>query len=584
MRLSVASVGPFLLPLALAAGAVWLGARKPATGFDERLRPLPGTLRVSIPTNPPNLDPVEATDTTSDGILERLAGTLIKYDPKLELVPDLAEAMPDVSEDGRTYTFRLRRGVMFHPWTDLGGRSHPSREVVAEDVRYSLTRLLEPWSKRAWLLDAVEGMAEARKALSGKRDRHDVSHPAFAGIEAPDPRTVRIRLAERNRYFPYFLAMNNTMVVPREAVAALGLRFGRQPVGTGPFRLVEWRDNHKVVFERFEGYHGKKPSLERVVVYVMPDQETTFQAYLNGDLEVIQAPDGKVRSIRDSNLGPQLTLNPLGDTRFHCINMERPPLGGNTEKADPPVPMTPADKERARKLRQAFNWAIDREFLVREVIEGRGVPLKGVLSPSIRGYDPDLRGYGYDPEKAKGLLAEAGYPGGKGLPVFEYHFNSQSPNPAIAQAIQEMLRRVGIETTLKQMDWGAYQNFVDEGKATFFRMGWIMDYPEAENFLYVLFHSKFLGSDGNYARTQNPEIDALLEKARAAPTLEEEMRLWRAAERGIVDEAPWVFLYSSATALLVKPYVKGVVFTPMDSGPEIQQVDLVEVRVDAGEP
>lgn len=584
MKASIGTAGPFLLPLAIAAGAVWLGGLKPATGFDDRQRPIPGTFRIAIPTNPPNLDPVEATDTTSDGILERMASTLVKYDPLLQLVPDLAEAMPEVSEDGRTFTFRLRRGVMFHPWTGLDGRTHPSRELLAEDVRYSLTRLLEPWSKRAWLLDAVEGVAEARKALSGKKDRRDVGQPPVAGIEIPEPYTVRIRLSERSRYFLYFLAMNNAMIVPKEAVADLGLRFGRQPVSSGPFRLVEWRDNHKVTFERFDGYFGRKPLLDRIVFYVIPDQETAFQAYLNGDLELIQAPDGKLRSLKASNLGPQLTFNPMGDSRFHCFNMEKAPLGGNTEKANPPLDMSKEDKVRARKLRQAFNWAIDREFLCREVLEGSAIPAKGVLPPSIHGYNPDLAGYRYDPEKAKRLLAEAGYPGGKGLPVFEYHFNSQSPNPQIAQAIQEMLRRVGIETTLKQMDWGAYQNFVDEGKATFFRMAWIMDYPEAENFLYVLFHSKFLGSDGNYARTQNPAIDALLEKARSAMSVEEEMRLWKESEALIVEEAPWAFLYHKATAILVKPYVKGVVFTAMDAGPEIQQVDLGVVRIEPGNP
>ena len=584
MRLTLGTVGPFLLPAAIAAGAVWLGNVKPSRGFDDRLRPIPGTFRIAIPTNPPNLDPVEATDTTSDGILERLAGTLVKYDPSLALVPDMAETLPEVSADGRVYTFRLRPGILFHSWTDLEGKTHPSREVTSEDVRYSLVRLLEPWSKRAWLLDAVEGVGEARKALASKKDRTDVAQPPVAGIETPDPRTIRIRLAERNRYFLYFLAMNNAMVVPKEAVAALGLRFGRQPVGTGPFRRVGWRDNHKLEFERFEGFRGTRPLLERVVFYVIPDQETAFQAYLNGDLELIQTPDGKIRTIAASNLGPQQTLNPLGDSRFHCFNMERAPLGGNTEKADPPIPMSKEDKDRARKIRQAVNWAIDREFLCREVLEGSSIPAKGVLPPSIHGYDRDLKGYGYDPERAKRLLAEAGYPEGRGLPEFEYHFNSQSPNPQIAQAIQEMLRRVGIRTALKQLDWGAYQNFVDEGKATFFRMAWIMDYPEAENFLYVLFHSKFLGSDGNYARTQNPDLDGLLERARGAPTVEEEMALWRAAEAAIVEEAPWAFLYHKATAILVKPYVKGVVFTAMDAGPEIQQVDLGVVRIEPGTP
>ena len=243
--------------------------------------------------------------------------------------------------------------------------------------------------------------------------------------------------------------------------------------------------------------------------------------------------------------------------------------------------MSAEDKARARKLRQAFNYAIDRRTLIDGILEGRAVPAKGAVPPGMLGYNPDLKGYVYDPEKAKRLLAEAGYPEGKGLPEIEYHFNSQPPNGEVAQYVQADLARIGIRTRLHQMDWGAYQNFVDEGKATFFRMAWILDYPEAENFLYPLFHSKFLGSDGNYARTQNPEIDRLLDEARACKDIDEEMRAWRKAEEAIVEEAPWLFLYHNESAIRVKPYVKGVVFTRMDAGPEIQQVDLSVVNVEA---
>jgi peptide/nickel transport system substrate-binding protein/oligopeptide transport system substrate-binding protein len=455
-------------------------------------------------------------------------------------------------------------------------------------------RLLEPWSKRDYFLDGVVGKGEAQKALKAKKDRRDVTMPDMAGIETPDPYTVRIRLEARNRFFSYFLAMNNAMVVPKEAVAALGFRFGRAPVGVGAFRLVEWRDNHKVVFERFDGYYGKRPSLDRVVFYVMPGEEATFQAYLNGDMDVIQAPFGKVESIRKSNIGPELTLNSLGDVRFAGINMERGPLGGNTESADPagdpakgvpaPVPMTAEDKARARKLRQAFNYAVDKQALCDGILEGRAVPSKGPVPPGMNGYNPALKGYSYDPAKAKALLAEAGYPEGKGLPVFPYHFNSQYPNQEVAEALQRNLADVGVQLELHQMDWGAYQNFVDESKATFFRMAWVLDYPEAENFLYTLFRSELKGSNGNYARLVNPEIDRLLAEARACPNIEDELKGWNRAEEAIVEEAPWIFLYHQATAILVKPYVKGIVFTPMDAGPEIQQVDLNVVTIEAGGP
>jgi ABC-type transport system substrate-binding protein len=463
------SIGPFLLPVAIVVAAGWLGRGaapgSAPTDFRAAERPIPGTLRIAVPANPPNLDPVEATDTTSDGVLERMGATLLRFDPELRLVPDMTESLPEVSADGLTYTFRLREGIRFHPWTDSSGATRPPREVTAEDVRYSLVRLLEPWSKRSYFLTGVRGLAAAKAAMAAKLDRHDVAQPPVEGIEVVDARTLRIHLDERNRYFPYFLAMNNAMVVPREAVADLGLRFGRAPVSAGPFRLVEWKDNYRVVFERAATYHGRPSPLDRVVFYVIPGEETAFQAYLNGDLEIIQAPYGKVQAIRKSNIGAQLLLNPLGDVRFHGFNMERAPLGGNTEKAAvEPRPMTADDKRRARLLRQAFNCAVDREALCEGVLEGRAVPARGVVPPGMRGHDPGLAGYRYDPERAKALLAEAGYPEGKGLPVLPYHFNSQPPNAEVAQAIQADLKRVGIVTELHQMDWGAYQNFVDESR------------------------------------------------------------------------------------------------------------------------
>ncbi|MHC4924803.1 MAG: ABC transporter substrate-binding protein, partial [Planctomycetota bacterium] len=234
-------------------------------------------------------------------------------------------------------------------------------------------------------------------------------------------------------------------------------------------------------------------------------------------------------------------------------------------------------------IRKAINYAIDREFLCEAILEGRAAPAKGVLPPGMDAYDPDLEGYSYDIEKAKALLAEAGFPGGKGLPVIEYHYNYQPPNPIIAQALQAMMLEVGIRTELRQQDWGAYQTFLDEGKATFFRLAWIADYPDPENFLYVLFHSSNKGTKGNNARFVDPENDRRLEVARAEFDLAKRKKLWREAEAYILEEAPWAFLYHNATAILIKPYVKGYILTGMDSGPEMGQVEMNEMYIEAGD-
>jgi len=527
--------------------------------------PEPGVLRIALPTNPPILDPIEMTDTTSDAVVERLGNTLVRFDPHLVLVPDLAESMPEMSADGLTYTFHLRPGVKFHN----------GRTMTSEDVRYSLTRLMEPVSKRFMIVAPILGSDEAREAMKSNK-RGDPQAPV-RGIETPDPLTVRVTLKEPDYLFTLYLAMNNATIVPREEVEARGQRFGRELIGTGPFRLVEWKDNDHLTLERFEDYFGPKPALQRVVFRVMPEEETRFQAYLNGDFDLIEAPFGRVKALRASNIGDQVVVNPMLDIRFHGVNMEKSPLGGN-----PPKGLTEEESVRRRKVREAMNFAIDRKFLCEVILEGRAVPAKGVLPPGMEAFNPELQGYRYDPERARALLAEAGYPGGLGLPVLPYHFNNQPPNPTVAQAVQEMLRQVGIRTELRQIDWGAYLNFVDEGKATFYRLAWIADYPDPENFLLVLFHSKNAGPEGNSARYRDPGNDRRLQRARACLDPAERLRLWRDAEARIVEDAPWVFLYHNATALLVKPYVKGLVLTSMDAGPEIAQADLTRVRIEGG--
>jgi peptide/nickel transport system substrate-binding protein/oligopeptide transport system substrate-binding protein len=582
LRLSLGSAGPFLLPLALAAGAVWLGRGEAKEG-EVRIKAsydfVPDTLRVAVLANPPNLDPVEATDTTSNALIRRICSTLVGLDDDLALVPDLCTALPEVSPDGLVYTFRLREGVKFHH----------GRAMAAEDVKYSFQRLAEPWSKRFWIIEPVKGAAEARQSMiDRKMDRGQPQTP-IEGIEVVDPRTVRITLAAPQPLFPLFIAMSNASVVPREEVERLGQRFGREVVGTGAFRLGEWRDNAFVVLERFDGYFGARPTLAKIVYSIMPEEDTGYQGYLAGEQDIVQCPTGKVNLLRRSNLKDELVINPLLDIRYHGINMEKVlrapdgtlvPLGGNPEKADPPVTLTSEERERARKIRQAMNWAMDREFLCEKILEGRAVPAKGVIPPKMAAFDPSLEGYSLDRDRARRLLAEAGFPGGEGLPVIPLHFNNQGPNAQIAQALQGMLLEVGVRTELRMLDWGAYQNFLDEGKATLFRLAWIADYPDPENFLFVLFHSSMKGTQGNNARYQDAANDARLEEARSCIDDAKRKALWRKAEAAIVEDAPWLFLYHSATALLVKPHVKGLVLTGMDAGSEMGQADLGKVRIE----
>lgn len=225
-------------------------------------------------------------------------------------------------------------------------------------------------------------------------------------------------------------------------------------------------------------------------------------------------------------------------------------FAGCAQKNDQPKEV----KKNAKLLRQAINYAIDREALIELVKNGRATPAKGVLPPGMFGYNPDLKGYTYDPEKAKELLKEAGYPDGIKLTL---QYNTSDGHKRIAEALQQQLKAVGIDMELKNVDWGAHLDSVENNQVPFFRMGWVVDYPDPDNFLYVLLCSDNIGPKGNYTRFSNPKFDELVKAARVETDPEKRLKLYQEAEQIVVEEAPWVFIYHYTTHQVLQNYVKG---------------------------
>ena len=228
-------------------------------------------------------------------------------------------------------------------------------------------------------------------------------------------------------------------------------------------------------------------------------------------------------------------------------------------------------------LRRALNHAIDRDRLCNDTLEGRGVPAKGILPPGMPGYSKELTGYSFDPEAVKRELAAAGYPEGKGLPTVDVYYDPKNDGQILAIEAQQQLRRASIPVNLHPIDFGHLLDLTAEDPPPLYRLGWIADYPDPDNFLYVLFHSSRAGQS-NRVHYKSAEADRLLDAARAMAAGEERLAAYAAAEARIVEDAPWVFLYHRAGNLLVNPKVKGVTFTPLDSGPELPQADYVRIR------
>jgi peptide/nickel transport system substrate-binding protein/oligopeptide transport system substrate-binding protein len=479
------------------------------------------TLRIALKTGPRTLDPVEITDAFEDGVAHRIFNGLVRYGPDLRVVPDLAEKWA-VSADGLTYAFTLRRGVRFHN----------GRELTAEDVVYSLSRLADPArSRRFKLLEAV-GSCRATGAAS-----------------------VEIRLLRPQPQLLELLAMSPAAMVPREEVERLGRGFARAPVGTGPFRLVEWVDNDHLTLERFGGHFAGAPRLAALVYRVIAEPSVRFGAYQRGDVDISDVPPGKLRAVSrwtDFHTWPGLDVFYLG------ISFTREPCASNVH------------------LRRALNWAVDRERLCRVTLEGGAVPAKGVLPPGLPGYNPELKGYRFDPAAARRELELAGYPGGRGLaPLALFHGPSEDAR-VLAVELQQQFRRAGIPVELNSVEFEHLKSLTRENPPALFRMAWVADYPDPENFLWSCFHSSLRGAS-NRARYASPEADRLLEAAAALPGGPERLAAFARAEEQIVADAPWVFLYHQNAGLLVKPGVRGLSFTALDTGPELPQADFVNV-------
>jgi peptide/nickel transport system substrate-binding protein/oligopeptide transport system substrate-binding protein len=486
-----------------------------------------GTLRMVFSADPPTLDPAHATDLTSSAVIRQVFDALLELDETLAPAPALAERWT-VSGDHRTYTFHLRRGAKFHT----------GREVRAADVKYSFERAAR--GKRPWVFEKLVG---ARDFIKGAASE-------INGIRVLGDFDVELRLERPFAPFLHLIAYDAASIVPREDAEKRGAGFASHPVGTGAFRFVSWRRDDQVVLERFPGHFRGPAHLERVVFRVIPAEATRFNEYVAGQLDVTDIPTGRCRAVQaDPKLKGDVAIWPTLGTSALRFNVER-------------APFTDA------RVRKALAHAIDPSIIVDRLLEGCVTPAQGIVPPVLAGWTASAKRLPLDRERAKRLLAEAGFAGGKGLPPVAYHFNTSDANQRIAEALQAQLKELGIALELRRLDWAAHIKLVDEGHAAFFRQGWIADYPDPENFLTVLFHSRNAGAPGNTSRYRNPAVDRWLDEADTMTPGPARVKRYQEAEQAILDDAAWVSLYHYASRGLIKPHVKGLERSAQSTAPE----------------
>ncbi|MCK4283968.1 MAG: ABC transporter substrate-binding protein [Candidatus Brocadiae bacterium] len=550
--------------------------------------PPPGDKKVMygvLGEDPHGLDPVQAGDTLSHGIISQMYESLFEYhylERPYALKPCLAESMPEVSADGLVYTIRIKRGVHFQDDACFVATGGKGRELTAGDFVYAIKRLADFANKPRgwWLLQGkVVGLDEFNEesvetaAAGGKMDYDQ----PVAGLSAPDRYTLQIRLKERYPQLKYALQMSYTAAVPREAVEYYGEDFVNRPVGTGPFRLKEWRKRWKLVLERnpthrddfypdrgepgdreaglLDAAGSKLPLVDEVYYTIVSEAQPAWLLFKQGyrDASGISKDNfnqaitpAKELSDEFEAKGIRLTKFPEMVVYYVAFNMKNPVVGTN------------------KKLRQAMSLAYDTEWRIEHFANGRAVSAQGPIPPGMFGYDPELKNpyKQFDPEKARQKLAEAGYPGGIGPDGerLEITYDIGSAVPAARQAALVFagdMEAIGIKVDIQTNTWAEFLRKNKDGRLQVFGVGWILDYPDPENFLQLLYGpNKAPGPNGsNY---DNPEFNRLFERMKAMDDTPERLVIIRKMVDIVVEDAPWIPGTHSVSYTLHHQWVKNV--------------------------
>ena len=530
-----------------------------------------------------SLDPADAASIYAARSAQLVYETLLEYDYRARpyrLIPGLAAALPEVQSNGLVYVVRLDPEARFQSdacfGLDADGRAR-GRAVTADDVVFSLKRLGDRRvaSPGEWLvLDMIRGMrAFAEASMGGSAT--DYARPV-SGLEALDAQTVRITLTRPAHQFAWYLAMCFTAVVPREAVEQYGAAFGSHAVGSGPYRLAEWRRNHRMAFVRDPSWRGwrKGPAaltagagdvpFDRIVYSVIDDVSTQWLCFLAGELDflgeiardnwdvVIDGTGGLNEPLK--RRGITLYSMPTLEVAYIGINMEDPVLGPN------------------RALRQALNCAFDSAAWVR-FFNHRTVVCDGPVPPGTDGRLETPFPYAYDLDRARALLREAGYPEGvdpqtgKRLELTVDLGRTSQDVRESTELLVSFFARVGISLKAQYHNWPTFLRRVSGRQSQMFRIGWVGDYPDAENFLQ-LFYGRNVSPGPNRCNYVNPRFDQVYEAACAAPDDSARNRLWAEAQELVREDCPWVFLHFQKVYSLCQSRVQNYVPSDFPYGTE----------------
>ncbi len=481
-----------------------------------------------------SLDPAFARSQSNIWAVDHLYNGLVQLDDSLNVRPCIAKSWT-LSADGKTYTFQLRSGVRFHD--DPIFPNGKGRQLVADDVVYSFNRIIdaEVNSPGSWVF----------------KDRVATQMP----FSALDDSTFVLHLQEAFRPMLGILTMQYCAVVPREAVEGYGRDFRTHPVGTGPFRLKKWLEDQALFLLKNEHYFEIKdgqnlPLVDAVRVDFIPDRKTALLELMKGKIDfmsglessysgMLLTSEGNLRMTQEEEL--QFLSAPFLNMEYLGINMEMAAEGG---------PLS------YKKVRQAMNFGIDRERMLRRLRNSVGKAADSGFTPrGLPSFDAaKVPGYSYRPDRARQLLAEAGFPNGEGLGEIELLTSKDYLD--LCTFITRQWEDLGLQVKIELIESAVLRSRMRKGQASFFRASWIADYPDAESF-FTMFYSPN-PAPPNYTHFRNPEFDQLYEAALRENNDSLRYDLYHQMDALLVEEAPVIFLFYDESALIARKGISGL--------------------------
>ncbi|MBI3961393.1 MAG: ABC transporter substrate-binding protein [Deinococcus sp.] len=568
-----------VLAVALALGMAQVQGDRPVRG---------GLFRNTNTEAPASLDPAAIFDTASSFVQNAIYEGLYAFNPHTSALELRAAAdFPTVSADNLVYTIPIRSGVFFHDDPAFSGGV--GREVVCADAKYSLERILDA-DVIAIANVSPEFLFGAPYIIAGANEFNAGEADEISGIQCLDDHTLQITLTEPFAPFLNVLATNTSNLVPHEALEAYGLDgFQLHPVGTGPFYMESFVDGQEYVMKRFDRYWRtdefgtQLPYLDGYRVDIVQDDFVAFLRFDLGEFDRTEPPnelytelltprgaDGRRRLQGRYAQDYILVDNPALDLRWFYFTQD----DDIREEGQPTGERFTKFLTNQRLVRLALNYAVDRQGIVDSVLNGNGAPATSWINPVMPGFSVDEVGvaFTYDPERARQLLAEAGFPNGEGLPTFSFMTNDSGPNIDIATAVQAQFAEVGINMEITATP--TFREFLrirrGNNPPDIFRAGWSYDYPDPQN-LYTNFYGPFIpnGDDGRY---RNERFDELYRQALRTPRAEDRIPIYQEMNRIMNEDPPGLLLITSEEFRMNQPWVRNF---PINGQTQIEDLATV---------